>query len=123
MKMAGDVRQGPARAGPSPTASCPPFTGYRAGPAGAGFAAISITATHQVADGQAHGPPPFTSRGPLSYQTERLGVNEAYTGLSWALLQITSLDRPEEVGEGRLGCCTFLLYVQATKFPRPCCQD
>ena len=32
-------------------AGAPSFDEYRAGLAGAGFAAISITATHQVADG------------------------------------------------------------------------
>jgi hypothetical protein len=42
-----------------------------------------------------------------------LGVNEWQRGRCWSLAQVVSLRRSHEVGAGRRGCCTCLLYRAA----------
>ena len=39
-----------------------------------------------------------------------LGVNEAHSGRYWTLAQVDGLRWSVEVGNGRQGCCTFVLY-------------
>ncbi len=39
-----------------------------------------------------------------------LGVNELRGSQYWPLVQLTGLLRLCEVGAGRRGCCTYLLY-------------
>ena len=41
-----------------------------------------------------------------------LGVNELHGGRCRSLVQVVNLYRSHEVGAGRPGCCTFLLYGQ-----------
>ena len=47
--------------------------------------------------------------GPRS-SSDHLGVNEWHAGLCRSLVQLTGLLRSYEVGAGRIGCCTYLLY-------------
>ena len=42
--------------------------------------------------------------------SDHLGVNELHGGQYWSLVQLTGLSRSYEVGAGRRGCCTYLLY-------------
>ena len=42
--------------------------------------------------------------------SDLLGVNELRSGRCWSLVQVVSLRRSHEVGAGRRGCCTYLLY-------------
>jgi hypothetical protein len=57
---------------------------------------------------------PHWSPLPASHQTSQtddlLGVNELQEGRCWSLMQVKSLYRSHEVGAGRRGCCTSLLY-------------
>ena len=41
---------------------------------------------------------------------DHLGVNEWHGSQYWSLVQLTGLLRSHEVGAGRRGCCTDLLY-------------
>ena len=43
---------------------------------------------------------------------DHLGVNELHTGRSGSLVQLTGLLQSYEVGAGRRGCCTNLLYCR-----------
>jgi len=42
--------------------------------------------------------------------SDLLGVNELHGSQYWSLAQLTDLLRSYEVGAGRRGCCTYLLY-------------
>jgi hypothetical protein len=42
-----------------------------------------------------------------------LGVNELHAGLCRSLVQLASPSWSDEVGVGRQGCCTSLLYLYA----------
>ena len=44
--------------------------------------------------------------------SDLLGVNELHGGRCWSLVQLTGLLRSYEVGTGRRGCCTYLLYCR-----------
>lgn len=46
-------------------------------------------------------------------QADRLGVNELRGSPYWSLVQLTDLLRSYDVGAGRRGCCTYLLYCRS----------
>lgn len=46
----------------------------------------------------------------LTRSLDPLGVNELQGGQCWSLMQVESLHGSYEVGAGRRGCCTSLLY-------------
>ena len=50
-------------------------------------------------------------------RADHLGVNESHGSQYWSLVQLTGLLRSYEVGAGRRGCCTCLLY-RAKTMPR-----
>ena len=50
----------------------------------------------------------WESRGP----DDLLGVNEWHGGRYWSLVQLTGLLRSYQIGAGRRGCCTYLLYLR-----------
>src|SRR5215813_74356 len=53
--------------------------------------------------------------------TDLLGVNEWHRGRCWSLPQVESLLWSHEVGTGRIGCCTHLLYP--AYWPLPVSRD
>ena len=54
-------------------------------------------------------------------QSDLLGVNEVHEGRQWSLPQVESLLWSHEVGAGRIGCCTHLLYP--ADWPLPVSRD
>lgn len=52
----------------------------------------------------------WTHTGGPHSSSDHLGVNEWHAGLCRSLVQLTGLLRSHEVGAGRIGCCTYLLY-------------